>query len=521
MLFKKYYTGNKLIIYTSIIKNKRLFVAYIDSNVVRFILYDTNKNITKLPFTIPFKQSSFFKDIVCDNEHNIYVINYKTNIMHIILANGEKPRNIKIKNPVHLYRIKNTIYCLYQPYEATVHPSICSNEHCECDNDCNDIYTLSKFDLISGKFTPIITNINQFVIDCTSDTYGNLYLSFFPKDGITIIKKYSINGNIINGKFISYPSECFILNMIIDSNNDIYLFKLSHTDIFTTAIEKYSSKGAIKEIIYNHSGNIHLPETFTFMTLDKNNNLYYSEYKSVYKHSVFVENNQGECEVLTPEYNPIPTHIGYRSSHCISVYSPNEIITPEMADIMKQQYKGNILQHKENSANYSKSVIYSKIMKGQWSNRKRCYASQGVKYTNPNTNSFVREGGNNILLNGVQTYYPTTCPPYSNLIYYNSNQRADPKNGVIANGGIFICNKQENKCTGYSNETINNNTCFLTSCSDVPGKEQLLCYKQSQLYYPNPKRIMTNVGGKFPVNYKPLPCSSANAIPSQAPDCVY
>ena len=167
-------------------------------------------------------------------------------------------------------------------------------------------------------------------------------------------------------------------------------------------------------------------------------------------------NNQIDCMVLDPDYNPVPTHIGYRSSRCNAVYSPNEIITPETADIIQQQYKGNILQYKENSANYSKSVIYSKIMKGQWSNRKRCYASQGVKYTNPNTNFFLRKGENNILLNGVQTYYPTTCPPYSNLVYYNSNQRADPNNGVIANGGIFICNKQINKCTGYYHETVNN-----------------------------------------------------------------
>ena len=230
-------------------------------------------------------------------------------------------------------------------------------------------------------------------------------------------------------------------------------------------------------------------------------------------------NNQIDCMVLDPDYNPVPTHIGYRSSRCNAVYSPNEIITPETADIIQQQYKGNILQYKENSANYSKSVIYSKIMKGQWSNRKRCYASQGVKYTNPNTNFFLRKGENNILLNGVQTYYPTTCPPYSNLVYYNSNQRADPINGVIANGEILSCNKEINKCTGYYHETVNNNICFSTSCSDVPGKEQLLCYKQSQVYYPKIKRIMTDVGGKFPINYKPLPCSSANAISSQAPKC--
>lgn len=226
------------------------------------------------------------------------------------------------------------------------------------------------------------------------------------------------------------------------------------------------------------------------------------------------------CMVLNPEYNPIPTRIGFRTSNCSTVYTTNDIITPESTDLIQQQYKGNVLQYKENAAKYSKAVIYSKIMKGQWSNRKRCYASQGVKYTNPNTRFFARQGGTNILLNGVQTYFPTTCPPYSNLVYYNSNERANRENGVIANGGTFICNKQENKCTGYSYSSVNNNLCFSTSCSDVPGKERLLCYKQTSTYYPKPKRVMTNVGGKFPINYKPLPCSSANAIDSQAPNCV-
>jgi len=233
-----------------------------------------------------------------------------------------------------------------------------------------------------------------------------------------------------------------------------------------------------------------------------------------------MSNNPLSCMVLNPNYNPVPTHIGYRTNNCNAIYTPGEVITPETVDLIKQQYKGNVLQYKENAANYSKTVIYSKIIKGQWSNRKRCYASQGVKYTNPNTQFFVRNGETNILLNGLPTLYPTTCPPYNNLVYYNSNQRANHENGVIANGGTLICNKQENKCTGYSHTSVSNNLCFPTSCSDVPGKERLLCYKQSQLYYPKPMRIMTNVGGKFPVNYKPLPCSSANSIPSEAPRCV-
>lgn len=232
-----------------------------------------------------------------------------------------------------------------------------------------------------------------------------------------------------------------------------------------------------------------------------------------------VDNN---CFVLNPEYNPNPPRIGYRSNGCSVLFTnPNNIITPEQEDLLKQQYKGNILQYKGNSSNYSKKTIYSKIVQGTWSNRRRCYASQQVKYTNPNTQWFSRSGSSNILLNGNPTNYPVTCPPYSNLIYYNSNQRADPLVGVIPNGGVFFCNKQENPCTGYTKTTVANNYCFSTNCSDVPGKEMFLCYKNTNNpYYTKPKRVMTDVGGKFPINYKPLPCSSANAIPSAVTNCL-
>jgi hypothetical protein len=227
------------------------------------------------------------------------------------------------------------------------------------------------------------------------------------------------------------------------------------------------------------------------------------------------------CSVLNPGYNPNPPRLGYRSTTCNTLY-PNDanIITPQQQELIKQQYKGNILQYKGNSSNYSKNTIYSKIVQGKWSNRKRCYATQQVKYTNPNTHFFAHSGNSNILLNGNPTIYPITCPPYSNLENYNSNERANPDIGVISNGGVFICNKQTNPCNGYVKTNFPANYCFSTKCSDVPGKEMFLCYKSSNTYYPKPKRIMTDVGSKFPVNYKQLPCSSANAIQSEMTNCI-
>jgi len=228
------------------------------------------------------------------------------------------------------------------------------------------------------------------------------------------------------------------------------------------------------------------------------------------------------CKNGSQVYNPDPPRIGYRTTTCNTLYpDQTQILTPEQDELIKQQYKGNVLQYKANSSNYSKRVIYSKIIQGTWTNRKRCYASQQVGgYTNPNTYFFDRVGNSNILLNGNSTNYPPTCPAYSNVIYYNSNQRADPSNGVIPNGGVFNCNRQVNPCNRYVNDIPPKTSCFSTSCSNVPGKEMLLCYKSvPNSYYPKPRRIMTNVGNKFPINYKPLPCSSANSIQPYVRDC--
>jgi hypothetical protein len=197
----------------------------------------------------------------------------------------------------------------------------------------------------------------------------------------------------------------------------------------------------------------------------------------------------------------------------------SDIITPEQNDIIQQQYKGNILQYKGNSSNYSQKMIYSKIIQGKWTNRKKCYAAQQVKYTNPNIYSFTRRGGLNSLLNGVQTNYPLKCPQNNNLVFYNSNQRADPTIGVISNGGVFICSQQSDPCSGFKKTNPPSTYCFPTTCSDVPGKEMFLCYKPTNSYYPQTKRVMTDVGGEFPNNYKGLECSSANGISSDAPGC--
>ena len=227
------------------------------------------------------------------------------------------------------------------------------------------------------------------------------------------------------------------------------------------------------------------------------------------------------CLTNNPKLNPVPPREGYRTSNCNTLYSDDlDIITPEQDDFIKQQYKGNILQYKANSCNFSQKMIYAKIMQGRWTNRKKCYASQTVTYTNPNTQYFNRAGGLYILLDGTATAFPPTCPQYTNVVNYNSNQRANPATAVIPSGGVFISNEQIDPCSDYIKKNPPSIFCFPTTCSNVPGKERNLCYiSRNSCYYPKPKRVMTDVGGGLPINIRGLRCVSANAIPSEARGC--
>lgn len=306
MSFKNYYTGNKVILYATIVKNGELFIALSESDNTRFILYDENKNTTVLPITLPIIQSTFFKELVCDSHYNIYVINMNIDTMNIISANGNPLREINIKNPTNLYRVNDSIYCLNQitrpsnetccieetylsdslcPGESYVDESSCVNEdYLEESSCCEDAYTLSKYDPYTGSFNTIISNIN-YILGFTGDSKGNLYLCFFPKDCTTIVKKYSNNGSIINEKFISYSSECFLINIITDKYDNIFIYKLEKGDYFTNTIDKYNSDGVFVTSIYTQIGTIYLPNSFVNMALDQYNNFYYSENTNIYKYT--------------------------------------------------------------------------------------------------------------------------------------------------------------------------------------------------------------------------------------------
>ena len=180
----------------------------------------------------------------------------------------------------------------------------------------------------------------------------------------------------------------------------------------------------------------------------------------------------------------------------------NTYITPLQAQFQEQMLaKGNILQYKNNSGNFTKKQNYSRISNGYGNSRKKCYASQSVTNTNPNTSSFLRVNYTNI--------------PYPNQIVGAPNNISGPfqtlvpapfdcSSNVIQDGGNLVCNSIVSPC---SSNVINNfksyQLCYPSSCSDVPGKVVGLCWQPNiQTWYPRQRYTMNNSGNKWPTNYK-------------------
>jgi hypothetical protein len=221
---------------------------------------------------------------------------------------------------------------------------------------------------------------------------------------------------------------------------------------------------------------------------------------------------------LKPNYNPNPTHSGYRvenrcpynfvSQFSSVVYNPylqQNISLSENIVLNQMIAKGNILQYKKNSSNLTKQQKYSQISKGLWVNRTKTYATQSQTYTNPNTNSLKRINiPVNITLNGNPTNLPITCT--DNL------QSLNPTTTTIINdGGTLLCNSIENTCNGTS-ITYPNQNYYPTTDSNIPGPVIYLYYNKGlPTYYPRQRYIMNTSLNKWPLNAKGL-CKSANSL---------
>jgi hypothetical protein len=211
-------------------------------------------------------------------------------------------------------------------------------------------------------------------------------------------------------------------------------------------------------------------------------------------------------------YLPIPPRVWSRvQNQCTytvdssynQTYVPliNKTLSPPQAIFLdKQLYKGNILQYKANSSRLTKKQKYSQISKGLWSGRTKVYATQSQTYTNPNTTSLKR-------VNAVDIPYPNQIPGFPNNIsgpyQYNVTNPFNCPTNVIQDGGNLVCNQYVNPCTGVVIQTVSQQQCFPTYCSDVPGKIIDLCWNPKiQTWFPKPRYVMNNSTSKWPENYK-------------------
>jgi hypothetical protein len=129
-------------------------------------------------------------------------------------------------------------------------------------------------------------------------------------------------------------------------------------------------------------------------------------------------------------------------------------ITPTVAGVLQMNKKSNILQYKANSSNLTKKQQYSLIAQSKWKNRTKTWATQSMKYTNPNTTNLPKVG-----------------------------------NSLICSSPAVIC--------------------VPTSSSDVPGPIIDICYDDSlPTYYPRENTIMNTSTNGFPKNLKGLTSAS-------------
>jgi hypothetical protein len=212
-------------------------------------------------------------------------------------------------------------------------------------------------------------------------------------------------------------------------------------------------------------------------------------------------------------YNPIPPRVWSRVENACAfnvtnvsendlVYIPltNQTVSPVQATQINQMIqKGNVLQYKKNSGNLTKKQKYSKIARGQWTSNKS-YATQGYQYTNPNTTGLLRVNYTTYLNPNFIVGQPNnpTGPFQTN----HPNPDSCPFDYIL-DGGSLVCNTYANPCSGEIIQTINNPLCFPTSCSDVPGPVQGLCWNPAiPTWNPRNKLTMNNSTDGWPNGYK-------------------
>ena len=171
-------------------------------------------------------------------------------------------------------------------------------------------------------------------------------------------------------------------------------------------------------------------------------------------------------------YNPTPTRVWSRvQNQC--TYDTNPITNPITNSLLN---KGNILQHKGNSARLTKSQKYAQLAKCLGPSRTKVFATQSQTYTNPNTSGLLRV--NSITLpNPYNVSNPNNCPTNS-----------------LQDGGNLVCGTYVNQCTGEITKVSPSGPLFFpSSCSDVPGTPiELYWNPRITSWFPKQRYIMNN-----------------------------
>jgi hypothetical protein len=216
---------------------------------------------------------------------------------------------------------------------------------------------------------------------------------------------------------------------------------------------------------------------------------------------------QGTCTYLNPDTN------------YTSAFNPatGQVISPAQADYeMKQIYKGNILQYKDNSTRLTKKQKYSRLARGISNYRFKVFATQTQTYTNPNTTYLLRVG--------YQTYpYPNEIVGAPNNIsgpfQYNVPNPDNCPSSSVQEGGTLVAGIYANPCSGEIVRRVPNSAtiCSPASASNVPGQGVLCWNNKFQSYFPKNKYTNNNSNNKWPQGYKGF-VSAVN--PQQVVNCL-
>jgi len=214
-------------------------------------------------------------------------------------------------------------------------------------------------------------------------------------------------------------------------------------------------------------------------------------------------------------YLPLPPRVWSRVQNQCTYTNPNDTYTQAYIPLTNQTvslaqanyedkllYKGNILQHKNNSARLTKSQKYTQLAKCLGPNRTKVFATQSETYTNPNTTGLLRVNYNTFPFPNQVVGQPNNI---SGPFQYNVPNPFGCSSNSVQDGGNLVCGTYTNQCTGEIIKAGKTSAviCNPSYCSDVPSTPILLCWDNKvQTWFPKPRYVMNNSTDKWPQGYK-------------------